>query len=120
MPSQQSLSREPLRKASSFNNDGGSRRRQERGAPPAKNGQNHQGVGMSVRVIVRKRPVSTRGDERDILSVTAPHVLVHEDKVKVDLTKYVHDHCFGYDDAFGELDDTTEVNECIRARGQPS
>jgi hypothetical protein len=111
MPSQRSLSHSPARRPNIGSLDMGPRRRPERGAPPAKNGQNHQGVGVSVRVIVRKRPVSSRGDERDIITVEAPHVLVHEDKVKVDLTKYVHDHCFGYDDAFGELDDTTEVQK---------
>jgi len=59
---------------------------------------------MSVSVIVRKRPVSS-GDE-DVLLVEAPSVTVYERKVKVDLTKYVDEHSYDYDDSFSEVDST--------------
>ena len=89
---------------------GGSRPKRNGGNPaPRTNGQNHNGVGMAVRVIVRKRPVQE--GERDCLTVASPNVLVAEDKVKVDLTKYVHEQTFTFDDSFGEHDDTQAVFE---------
>jgi hypothetical protein len=67
-------------------------------------GKNHGGVGMSVSVVVRKRPVF---DEReDVMLVLSPMVTVYEQKVKVDLTKYVDEQHFTYDDAYGEGDST--------------
>jgi kinesin family protein 2/24 len=61
----------------------------------------------TVRVIVRKRPVQE--GERDFVEVQAPLVLVNEDKLKVDLTKFTQQHTFTYDDSFGEFDDTQEL-----------
>ena len=43
------------------------------------------------------------------MAVNHCQVLVHEDKVKVDLTKYVQTHEFRYDDAFGEADSTARL-----------
>ena len=66
-----------------------------------------------VKVIVRKRPVT--GSEMDILRAVPPKVLVQEAKTKVDLTKYITEHHFSYDDSFGEFDDTRCVyNRCIQ------
>ncbi|GFR51132.1 hypothetical protein Agub_g13486 [Astrephomene gubernaculifera] len=60
-----------------------------------------------IRVVVRKRPISKkereRGDEDvvDVLS-KAGTVVVNEEKVKVDLTKYVEKHAFKFDEALDE------------------
>ena len=62
---------------------------------------------MAVSVIVRKRPVMV--DVADVVVVKAPVVRVFEQKVKVNLTKYVNEQTFTYDDAFGEDDDTSVV-----------
>ena len=70
-------------------------------------GRNHGGVAMDVRVIVRKRPVPE--GEVDVIDVSAPKLTVLEQKVKVDLTKYMEEHAFTYDDTFSEADDTREL-----------
>ena len=70
----------------------------------ARDNPNRGATRAQVRVIVRKRPVAAR--EKDIVEVRAPAVVVSEGRVKVDLTKYVHEHVFAYDDTFGEGDDT--------------
>lgn len=70
---------------------------------------------MAIRVIVKKRPVNRmdgKGD-KDILEIRdGGHVIVHEPKTKVDLTKVVESTEFFFDDAFTELD----TNELIYAR----
>ena len=73
----------------------------------ASHGKNHGGVGMDVRVIVRKRPVED--GLMDCITVSAPKLTLLEQKVKVDLTKFMEEHTFTYDDTFGELDDTREL-----------
>jgi hypothetical protein len=73
------------------------------------NGQNHAGVGYAVRVIVRKRPVPPNA--LDVVEVAAPNVIVSEQKVKVDLRKYVEESGFACDDAFGEADSTAQLYE---------
>eukprot|EP00602_Paraphysomonas_sp_CaronLab_P000228 CAMPEP_0185030702 /NCGR_PEP_ID=MMETSP1103-20130426/17711_1 /TAXON_ID=36769 /ORGANISM="Paraphysomonas bandaiensis, Strain Caron Lab Isolate" /LENGTH=1021 /DNA_ID=CAMNT_0027565921 /DNA_START=233 /DNA_END=3298 /DNA_ORIENTATION=+ len=71
---------------------------------------------MAIRVVVRKRPVSrseTGKGDRDVLEIRpGGHVLVHEPKTKVDLTKVVETQEFFFDDAFFERD----TNELIYAR----
>ena len=74
---------------------------------PSKSPKNHGGVGMDVRVIVRKRPVED--GLMDCITVSAPKLTLLEQKVKVDLTKFMEEHTFTYDDTFGELDDTREL-----------
>ncbi|PNH08824.1 Kinesin-like protein KIF2A [Tetrabaena socialis] len=60
-----------------------------------------------IRVVVRKRPSSKkereRGDE-DVVDVVAKvnTVVVNEEKVKVDLTKYCERHAFKFDEALDE------------------
>jgi hypothetical protein len=63
-------------------------------------GKNHAGVSMSVQVIVRKRPVPS--DQLDVLEVVSPIVTVQEQKVKVDMTKYIYAHSYAFDQSFGE------------------
>lgn len=72
------------------------------GAPGA-----NQDDPPKIRVVVRKRPISRkerdRGDE-DVVDVLAKNntVVVNEEKVKVDLTKYVERHAFKFDEALDE------------------
>ena len=60
-----------------------------------------------LKVVVRKRPAWD--GEEDCVGVVGGRVVVRENKVKVDLTKYVKDHVFLYDDAFGDEESTGEV-----------
>ncbi|GLC36230.1 hypothetical protein PLESTB_001366000 [Pleodorina starrii] len=60
-----------------------------------------------IRVVVRKRPISKKERERgddDVVDVLAKSntVVVNEEKVKVDLTKYVERHAFKFDEALDE------------------
>lgn len=84
-------------------------------APPAPPKQVPLVDDMPIRVVVRKRPLSRqeiqRGD-RDILEIGPPSVIVHEPKIKVDLTKYTESQEFIFDDSF----DTHETNERIYER----
>lgn len=80
---------------------------------PAPMGGNYD---MAIRVVVRKRPLSKgealRGD-KDVLEVAAGGVvLVHEPKVKVDLTKVIETQAFVFDDSFG----SDESNRAIYGR----
>ena len=96
------------KKAASPRKSSSSRMNSNRSAASAKaHGRNHEGVGMAVSVIVRKRPVLI--DSADVVVVKAPIVRVFEQKVKVNLTKYVNEQTFTYDDAFGEGDSTSMV-----------
>lgn len=67
---------------------------------------------MPIRVVVRKRPISTietnRGD-RDVMDIhPGGVVLLHEPKVKVDLSKVVETHQFIFDDSF-QASDSNEI-----------
>lgn len=70
---------------------------------------------MAIRVIVKKRPLNRldgKGD-KDVLEIRERgHVIVHEPKTKVDLTKVVESTEFFFDDAFTEMD----TNEAIYSR----
>jgi kinesin family protein 2/24 len=59
-----------------------------------------------IRVIVRKRPLSTRErskGEIDCLVQRSPQtIVVRENKIKVDLTKFIEEHNFTFDDVFSE------------------
>lgn len=71
---------------------------------------------MPIRVVVRKRPLSrteTNRNDKDILEIRSNGmVLVHEPKVKVDLTKVTETQTFVFDDAF----DSMENNALIYSR----
>ena len=66
------------------------------------------------RVCVRKRPM-LRTEERkldfDVVSAEAGHrsLTVHEPKVRVDLSKDVEHHCFGFDACFSEADGNEDI-----------
>ncbi|PVU88270.1 hypothetical protein BB561_005946 [Smittium simulii] len=63
-------------------------------------------------VCVRKRPLSSVEkikNESDIISSSTKMLAVHENKKKVDLTKYIEEHRFCFDRVFNE----TETNRCV-------
>ncbi|KAJ2439271.1 hypothetical protein GGF42_008010, partial [Coemansia sp. RSA 2424] len=68
-----------------------------------------------IRVCVRKRPLSTRererGDKDVVLTTGARSLAVLEPKVKVDLTKYIEESRFVFDDVFSEHATNTQVYE---------
>ncbi|RIB02092.1 P-loop containing nucleoside triphosphate hydrolase protein [Gigaspora rosea] len=69
-----------------------------------------------IRVCVRKRPLSKKEltrNEKDIATVNGQRtVLINEPKMKVDLTKYVEQHTFFFDDVF----DAEATNEEVYKR----
>ncbi|CAG8786047.1 1023_t:CDS:2, partial [Racocetra persica] len=69
-----------------------------------------------IRVCVRKRPLSKKEltrNEKDIATVSGQRtVLINEPKMKVDLTKYVEQHTFFFDDVF----DAEATNEEVYKR----
>ncbi|GIL77938.1 hypothetical protein Vretimale_6530 [Volvox reticuliferus] len=79
----------------------------QKGAAPSAAPTNNQDDPPKIRVVVRKRPISKkereRGDE-DVVDVLTKSntVIVNEEKVKVDLTKYVEKHAFKFDEALDE------------------
>ena len=65
---------------------------------------------MKLIVCSRKRQLlKHESEEVDCVSVSNPHVRVHECGVKVDLTKIVTNHDYAFDYAFSEADDTETV-----------
>ena len=69
--------------------------------------------GTKIRVVVRKRPLTRKegsGAELDVIqTVTRRTLLVHEPKLKVDLTKFCETHRFTVDDAFDQTVDTASL-----------
>ncbi|XP_013785422.1 kinesin-like protein KIF2A isoform X2 [Limulus polyphemus] len=64
-------------------------------------------------VAVRKRPLNKKENMRkEVDVITVPnkeHIIVHEPKLKVDLTKYLENQVFRYDYAFDETSDNELV-----------
>lgn len=73
-------------------------------------------LNQKIRVCVRKRPLSKKEiekSEKDITPVASVRTVhVNEPKVKVDLTKYIEQHTFNFDDVF----DAEETNDKIYER----
>lgn len=61
---------------------------------------------LQITVCVRKRPVNNKEKKKKEIDVIAvpnkDHVIVHEPKTKVDLTKYLENQHFRFDFAFDE------------------
>ncbi|KAI8054927.1 P-loop containing nucleoside triphosphate hydrolase protein [Gilbertella persicaria] len=102
-----------------------SMRHQSNTASPSSNSspsqQFQQAIGQSdlnqkIRVCVRKRPLSKKEVERGEKDITPTagvrSINVNEPKMKLDLTKYIEQHSFTFDDVF----DTDESNEKIYQR----
>ena len=71
-----------------------------------------------IRVVVRKRPLfgkEVTRNERDILTVVGQRsLMVQELKEKVDLTKYIEEHSFTFDNVFEHTQDNNAIyNECV-------
>ena len=74
---------------------------------------------QKIRVIVRKRPVNSRelhsGDPDILYQRSASTIVVKEEKVKVDLTKYIEEHHFTYDRVFTESTSNEQLYaECVK------
>lgn len=63
--------------------------------------------GQKITVVIRKRPLGkkelAKGDQDIVQVKDAATVILTEIKQKVDLTKFVEEHNFNFDLAFGEL-----------------
>ena len=67
-----------------------------------------------IRVAVRKRPLSQKEIKRsdpDIIECQGRGVVVKELKQKVDLTKYIEEHEFIFDDTFDEQTTNEQIYE---------
>ena len=66
-----------------------------------------------IRVIVRKRPLSKKEQERnemDIIDIKSKQTLVVKElKTKVDMTKYVEEHSFTFDNVYSEDSSNQEI-----------
>ncbi|KAI9029982.1 P-loop containing nucleoside triphosphate hydrolase protein [Phycomyces nitens] len=73
-------------------------------------------LNQKIRVCVRKRPLNKKElerSEKDIAPTAgARSININEPKMKVDLTRYIEQHCFTFDDVF----DCDAVNEQIYQR----
>ena len=72
---------------------------------------------MRIRVIVRKRPMSTR-ESSDMSEVDVIHpltygsygrILVHQPKTKLDLTKEIETSSFAFDNVFDETSNNVQI-----------
>ena len=71
-----------------------------------------------IRVVVRKRPLfgkEIQRNDRDILTVVSDNSLVVQElKEKVDLTKYIEEHSFTFDNVFEQDKDNAALyDECV-------
>jgi len=66
-----------------------------------------------IRVVVRKRPLNRREvnkSDPDILRVESDNsMVVREVKTKVDMSKYIEEHKFTFDNCFGEESTNEEI-----------
>lgn len=72
-----------------------------------------------IKVVVRKRPRSTKEiskNDTDIISVRGDQTLiVSELKQKVDLTKYIEEHIFNFDQIFDDSTSNEQMyKECVK------
>ena len=72
-----------------------------------------------IRVVVRKRPLNSKERSKkdpDILTQRSPQtIVVREEKVKVDLTKFVEEHHFTFDEVFSETVSNEDLyNRCVQ------
>jgi len=83
---------------------------------PVHNVSPHKKASPKIRVVVRKRPLSSKEDEQnceDIICIDKETntALLHEPKLRVDMSKYTQIHRFCFDDAYGEDDTNLEIYE---------
>jgi hypothetical protein len=91
---------------------GGNGRSYIQGIPSSKHAIDESDNVASIKVVVRKRPLSKSEGlrEADVIDrVNNYTLLVHEPKIKVDLTKYVESHQFMYDEVFDDSFTTADI-----------
>ena len=71
-----------------------------------------------IRVVVRKRPLfgkEIQRNDRDIIQVIGENSLIMQElKEKVDMTKYIEEHSFTFDNVFDSDQNNNDVyNECV-------
>jgi hypothetical protein len=71
-----------------------------------------------IRVVVRKRPLfgkEIQRNDRDIIEVVGEGSLIMQElKEKVDMTKYIEEHSFTFDNVFdSDKDNNAVYNECV-------
>jgi kinesin family protein 2/24 len=69
-----------------------------------------------IRVCIRKRPLTKKEiqkKEKDIVEVEGEVITIKEEKVKLDLTKYVEKHSFEFDNSFSENVDNLEIYNIV-------
>lgn len=68
-----------------------------------------------IRVVIRKRPLGSKevakGDKDVVEEAQGNTIIVREKRIKVDLTKYVQEHTFVFDNAFGHEAGNEEIYE---------
>ena len=68
---------------------------------------------MSICVCVRKRPLfekETHQGEIDVVTVSNPHISIHNPQFKVDgITKYIQNSDFNFDNAYAEREETVAL-----------
>lgn len=61
---------------------------------------------LSINVVVRKRPMSDREDKKNDIDIVEKkshtNIVVKERKEKVDLTQYIEEHMFSFDQVFDD------------------
>lgn len=70
-----------------------------------------------IRVVIRKRPLFskeiTKGEIDVVEAVSSDTMIVREKRTKVDLTKFVEEHTFTFDNVFGENSNNENVYEDV-------
>ena len=72
-------------------------------------------MSQRIKVVCRKRPMNKKelvSRQQDVVCCQSAAVLVREPKLKVDLTRYIDEHTFQFDDAF---EDQTSNQELYQA-----
>jgi kinesin family protein 2/24 len=71
-------------------------------------------LASKIRVVVRKRPMSrkekSRGDV-DVIEIKNRELILHEPRVKVDMTRYVESHSFAFDETFDDKSGNEDIYE---------
>lgn len=69
-----------------------------------------------IRVCIRKRPLTNKEikkKEKDIIDIQGETIMVKEQKLKLDLTKYEEKHNFTFDNSFNEFSTNFEIYDTV-------
>lgn len=74
-------------------------------------------MSQRIRVVCRKRPMNRKevhSQHQNVVACSSGAVLIREPKLKVDLTKYIEEHTFQFDNAFDESVSNDQLYaECV-------